>query len=535
MNEGSGLIAKEWGTADGKRKGRLERIKELAALTKPWILPYYDDDHTSDNDDLDLIDQYQSLGPRGITNLEGQMLGTLFPVDEPFVILALPEAVKADPKVTYEEIEEQEQKLFLRTLVAMAALEEANIDEAGDTPLGFRTAKRQALSQILVTGDVLERLDDDLRLTVFRADNYTTDRDTTGRVLCHMVREHKDLGELTQDQVAKLHLSTEEIRKLSPGERCKPLYTMVKWQPWSKTWVITQEINGHEIASSEETVSPYFSTPFELTAGENYGRGFTEQNRGDLRSLNDLTMRMLDFAAAASRIHPVIDGASEIREKDLNKPSGTPFRGRVVNGVVQDLGFMKVDKMADFQVVAATRDAIRKDLGAAMLLENESVRDSERTTAFEVREVVIRQLQGALGGFYAPVADRQQKPMARRLFHVLEKKKVLLPLPAGTSRIVMHTGIAALSRAAKAAKVIGFADIMAKLGDATLGELNLGVLVSYLARLQSINVPGLIKTPDEKEAERQTAVRNAAAAQAIQSGGRVIENMAAQAAAQGTA
>ncbi|WP_434127675.1 hypothetical protein, partial [Enterococcus faecium] len=70
----------------------------------------------------------------------------------------------------------------------------------------FRTMKRHAISQLLCTGDVLEMLDDDNRLRVFRLDQYVTLRDSCGDIIYHITKERIDCAAIDDERLAKAQL-----------------------------------------------------------------------------------------------------------------------------------------------------------------------------------------------------------------------------------------------------------------------------------------------------------------------------------------
>lgn len=503
MSEGKGRLAGLWSTEDGQRLVTLDRARKCAALTKPWVLP-----PLNQSPDQKLPENYQSVGSRGVTNLSGKMVMALFPPDEPWFNLVLSPDILYDKSIPDAAIQEAQDALFMQELMIQATLESADL-VTSRRPVrhaGFRSAKRAAMDQLLVTGDTLEQLTDDYRLILYRRDQYVTRRDTCGDVLYHVIKESIDPLSLGEGMLSKAGLNTEDFKKKPVSERMTDLYTEVAWQPLAKKWKICQELNGQEINESEETVTQFFSTPAELSPGEHYGRGFVEMNLGDLTSMDELEKRLLQFAELCSKFHPCVDDSSNVRDEDLERPSGTILRGvRVIAGQVQDVGWLKVEKYPDFKVVFDTAERKRKDLGAAMLIESEVTPRGDRVTAFQASRVA-RELEGTLGGFYAPIADEQQQPLLKRCIHQLQRDKVLPILPKDTYRTVSLTGLAALSREAKGGRVMSYAAAAAQLGPTALAKVDMGVLMDVLARYQSISERGLVKSNAQTAAEQQAMI-----------------------------
>lgn len=511
----------------GHREEHLLRARECAKLTKPWVLP--PKAHAKDSR---LPENYQSLGARGITNLEGKMILALYPPDMPWFQLVPAAEIRYDPNVPPEDIQEIERRLHLYELIVQAKLEAAVYGTHGRRPIGFRTNKRQSLSLILITGESMERINRDYTITVLTRDQYTVTRDSAGNILSIKIEEKIDPLTLTAEQLEKSELDVGELRRKSAAERQRPIYTQAEWDVEKKKWIIKQELNDRIVNDSEEPVSPFVSTPLELAPNANYGVGFVEANRGDLFSYNSLSEKTLDFAALASKMVPILDPSSMIKPEHLERKSGVPVVDHVANGVWQRGCFMSVDKLSDFSIVNAVMQRTEGRLGKGMLLESESVRKSERTTAFEIQATTIRELDGALGGLYAPTADSNQIPTIQRVMYMLQEDGVLPPLPKGAVEIKALTGIAALARQAAAGRIKELVADVAALGPQALAKINLDILVDVLYRYQSIYEPGLIKTKAELAQELRDAIaaQTAAAAgeKAVDVAGNIVEQQASQ-------
>lgn len=519
---------------DGERQGVLEMARRCAKLSKPWMLP--PKGHTPNTP---LLENFQSLVARGITTFGGRMLMGAFPAELPFFDQEQSPQILNDPNVSDEQKQANEQALFIRTLTVTTLLESSGSSEPQHGAVGFRAANRRAIEQILVTGDTLLHFTPEYRLKNYRRDQYVTRRNSTGDVMYIIVSEACDPLTLTADQIQTADLSAEDLRLKHTADRLRDLITLVEYQPWTKKWIVRQEINGKQIAESEETVPQFFTVPYELVGGEHYGRGFIEQNRGDIASYNELCERMLDFAEMCTKLIPILDYSSEMRESDFELPTGTPLRGRVSGGEVQDAAFMQVNKAQDFGVAYKVWETQKNTLGEAMLMSAESVRQSERTTAYEVQETVIKELEGATGGFSAQIFEDLQLPLVRRCIHQAEKDKLLVPLPVGAANIKILTGIAALARAARAARLRDFITDLTALGPEVMSRINTSVLLDVMARYRQVREPGLIKTPQQVQVDLDAAVaaqaKQQAAAKAVDVLGNVAQAHAMPQAQQGAA
>lgn len=523
----TGEIGSRFDNDNMKRRATLDRARDCAALSKPWILP-----RESQNESDELPENFQSVGSRGSTTVEGKMLLAMWPPGVPFHQTSLDSKILYDQSIPDEIKEAIQQDLLFRDLTIMAQLEQTSSQGRGRRRRrgGFRSAKRMALSHLVITGDVLEQLTDDYRIKVFRRDQYITRRDSATDVLYHIVKEEMDALALTPEQFSDSGLPA-EIKEKPPTDRLIDLYTLVEWQPQAYKWLIVQEVNGNAITTSEEVVSPFLSTAYELVAGEDYGRGLIELNFGDLRSYDSIRHKLLDFAALASKQTPVIDENSGIEPDDLMKDSGVPIIGRVRGGEVQGVAWLSPNKLNDFQIVSLAGETIRKDLGAAMMLESDVTPQGDRVTALQVQRVAI-ELDAASGGVYASIADGQQMPLLDRLIWQMEKDN-LIPLLKGEGiQVKVLTGIEALSREIDAQKLMNIAQTVASLGQEAAAKIDMSNFVDAMARYNAFFAPGVIKSDEQVEQERQAAAQAQLQAQAGEKAVDVMGNVAESRAAE---
>jgi hypothetical protein len=523
---------------DAARQGGLDQARAAAALTKPHLLP-----PKGLGQDDELPKNYQSVGSRGMSILTGRMMLAIWPAGINWFSFVPSAKIRFDPDIPVEVIQEMQKSLFLHAQRLSSQLETTDLSPDADLRRrvqGFRTHKVRMIEQILITGETLELLHEDWRMQGFRRDHYVNKRDSSGTLLYHITRERKDVGELSEEMFRRTELPGEILDPADAGKRLQDLYTWIQWNPFSRLWVIEQEINGHVINRSEERISPYICTAFELT-GENYGRGFIEaQNMGDLRSLDELELHRLDMMALAAKQLTGVDLSSSARDEDLRKPPGGIVRNvRVVNGVVQDVGPMSFSNIRDFQML--TQGVVEKtqNLGKSMLIEGETTRRAERVTTVEINRNVA-ELQEALGGVYASVADEQQIPLLQRMIHQWNLQNGADPFrnpETNESTIEMRsvTGLAALAQGRDTDKLLQVLQVITQMGPEAASRIDMGVAINVLLQKVGLHQPGLIKTDEmlrqEQERAMQDQVVAAAGAQAVSSAGKIAETTAQQEAA----
>jgi hypothetical protein len=465
------------------------------------------------------------------------LLLALFPPGVPWFKLKPASRYKYDPEVDPETLQSFAELLSLHEYIVMGKLDRTDgQSKTRSKRAGFRSRMRTAISQLLICGDVLLQLTDRYTLKVHRLDNYVTFRDTSGDVMYHIIQEMIDPIALTPNQMEKCNLDKDELLSKPVEQRMEKLYTRVSWQHHSRSWLVEQECNEHIILENVEPVSPFFAVPFELAPAAHYGNGLCQANIGDIRSFNELTERTLDFAALASKFLFALDHNSQVSPRELTKPSGSVIQARVMNGQITDVGLLRADRLSDFNVVQTVRESIRKDLSTTMLMEGESTPRGDRVTAYQVQRVAM-ELEGALGGVYAPIADSLQVPLIERVLYQLRRDGDLPDLPDESMEIEAVTGIMALSRESDQNKLMTLMQTISQLGPESLGRINYGVLMELMMRQSGIYEPGLVKTDEEVKQEREEAMQKqqdaamqqqvmSAAGPAIQQG---ISNMSEQA------
>lgn len=524
-----GNIKSMYTRLDADRRVGLDRCRLCASLTLPWVLP-----PENMPKDGKVAENFQSVGSRGVVTLVGRIIAALFPPDQPWFQLELAPDIEHDPEASPEKIQAIKDKLFIREIIIQSALESTHLEMSTnirERRSGFRSNKMTSLTQLIVTGDTLEHLTDELRLKVYRRDQYVTVRDSSGDILQHIICEKIDPLSLTDEQFTKSKLIRSEVEKKSACERMCDIFTNVEWDPQAKKWKIEQEVNGETIATATESISPFFCTAAYLSPGESYGRGFIEMNLGELRTMDELELRLLQFAEMASRLLLGIDKNSDVEDEDLTKPTGSLVRNLVVSaGQIQDVGFLRVDKISDFNVVYQTAERKRRDLGKAMLMEDAAAPTGESGRSPVAWQTIVAQLQGALGGMYAPIADEQQIPLLRRVIHVLEKKNMIVSL-GDSVKVTLLTGLAALVKEAKFNKFLTFLNVIGQMGEEAKARLDPAVITQVLARYNGMAEPGILKSDERMAEERQQVLAEQtqamAAQQAVKTVGNIAETQAA--------
>ena len=521
-------ISDRFGEADEKRSSLLQRCRDYASLTIPAVLP-----PAGQSQDDELPACWSNIGGEGMENMVGKVLTSLYPVGIPWFAITPAAEVKAavgsltgyGTPLTADQYNEFAAMLYAWELVAASKAEASN----------YRLAKRAETESLLICGNGLTRMARDYSLRYFRFDNWVCKRSGGGTLLWTITREKKAPIELTPEDRSKAKIKSGDKDDVDLFTLCERVRTGDGDEDFA--WRITQEVNEailYDNEGSEEPVSPYNCVGYRLCPGEDYARGFIATRFPDLKSSNSLWQSLIFGMANAAKMLWVVDTSEPyLRQSDLLKPNGAVTAGRVVQGVVQGAACLQTNKNADFGLAFQGAQAIEQRLGRSMLMETASMPKGERVTAYAVGRIA-QELDGALGGPYAHIADESQKPYLARLLYQLERDKIIAPLPAGTGKamkIDVLTGSAALAKSFELDKLVGAIQLLAPIQGA-LDRIDVQVLVDRIFQYRGIDTSGLIKTAEKVQAELQQKMMQAAMPEAgkqfVKTVGSVIEQRAAQ-------
>ncbi len=519
-------LAEEFKAADQQRATVLQRARKFAAQTIPRVLPEADIKQNSS-----YIFPYQILGATGVTNLIGKLLVTLFPTVTPWFSIKPSSMLvnQIDPRSqdAIDALLEFEKILILRELQIMSFMNTTK----------YRNKMRSLLEHIIIIGSslgqVLSNEPKTGKIQTHRFDTFVHKRDGEGEVLWLMHQDALAPEEISDEDIAKSGINIEELKAKPVGERHVVMTTRAVRQQ-SGGMVIKQEMNEKIIRESEEKVTSYLTAGYIEQDGEDYSRSFVEERYGALAALNGCTESILDFSAEASKIYPVIDiNEPFIRPKQLMLPTGTPLRGNVKGGIVQGVGYIKTDKQADMRVTLEVTRDIQTVMGKQFLVESEVTPTGERVTATQVIRVA-RQLEGALGAPYSQIAEELQRPYLDRVIHLMERDNLLVPIPEKFAKLVnieIFTGLEALGRQADLEKLVSAVQMLSTMPEAA-AKINLDALVQMVFAGHSLDQTTLVKTQEQQDAEAQAAIaantQRALGEQAVETGGKIVENAAAQ-------
>lgn len=465
----------------------LTRAREASLLTIPMLVPPQNNSVATR-----YPTPYQGLGARGVNNLASKLLLALLPPNSAFFKLAIDDF----------QLEKLTQQEGMRSKVeeAFGQIERSVMNEIETGAI--RVKMFEALKHLIVAGNVLCYVTPQGALRVFPLSRYVVKRDPMGNVLEIVTKEDISPLAIPADLRVAANVAVDEKNP----ENIAHLYTHIYREEESNRYSIRQELNGVLVPGSEGTYPldecPWLALRWSAVENEDYGRGFVEEYMGDLKSLEGLSKAMLEGAAAASKIIFMLKpNATTNKKKVVEAPNGA-----VIEGNLDDIGILQLDKYADFRIAFEQSQELTKRLSFAFMLNTSVQRNGERVTAEEIR-YMAGELEDALGGVYSILSQEFQLPLVRVLMKQMSLQRRLPVLPKGMVKPVVTTGLEALGRGHDLNKLNTFLQQLAPLGPEAIQQyMNLSDYITRVGTSLGIDMKGLVKSQEQIDQERQQAV-----------------------------
>ena len=430
---------------------------------------------------------FQGVGARGVNSLAAKLLLALLPPSTPFFKLTI-DSLALMQQGASEQISEMDKALRVIENALMSEIEVSN----------DRVGMFEALKHLIVGGNVLLYLTDK-GLQVYPLEKYVIRRDPNGNTLEIIIKETINAQALPADF---LELIKQKEQYSEEMEEELDIYTHVKRVNDSFMW--HQECKNEKIPStdgmSKVDVTPFIPLRFIRQSGESYGRGYVEEYRGDLISLEALMKAIIEAAAASARTLFLVNPNGVTRASTLSKAPN----GAIREGLATDISVMQVNKGADLQTSFTAVQRIESRLEYAFLMAKAVQRDAERVTSTELK-ILTNELENSLGGIYSILTQEFQLVYLRRRMHLLVKSGKAPKLPDNIVKLHIITGLQGLGRGHDRDKLIEFITTVSQAlgGDIMRQFVNLDEAVKMLATSIGIDSTNLIKSPQQIAEEQQ--------------------------------
>ena len=457
--------------------------KDSSKLTIPSLIP-----ESTVGTKAKIKTPFQAVGARGVNSLASKLLFALLPPSTAFFKLSIDslELLKQGQEGLETEIDKG-----LRT-IETALMNEIEISND-------RVAMFEALKHLIVGGNVLLYLTDD-GLKVYPLSKFVCKRDAVGNVLEIITQESVHPNALPEEFLEQIKKKENYDEKMMDSDL--DIYTYVKRVNDDFMWY--QECKGEKIPGtdgrSKVDVSPWITLRFVRIDGEDYGRGYVEEYRGDLISLEALIQAIIEGAAASAKTLFLVNPNGVTRAATLAKAPN----GAIREGSAADISVMQVNKGADFNVSFSAIQRIESRLEYAFLMARSVQRDAERVTAAEVT-MMANELENSLGGIYSILTQEFQLPYLKRRMHMLVRSGKAPKLPEKIVKPKIVTGVQGLGRGNDRNKLVEFIGTVSQaLGPDIMRQyMNVDEAIKRLANSIGIDTANLVKTQEEIQAEQQ--------------------------------
>jgi len=457
--------------------------KESSKLTIPSLIP-----ESTTGTRAKIKTPFQAVGARGVNSLASKLLFALLPPSTAFFKLSID---------SLELLKQGQEGLETEIDKGLRSIETALMNEIEIS--NDRVAMFEALKHLIVGGNVLLYLTDD-GLKVYPLSKFVCKRDAVGNVLEIITQESVSPKALSPEFLEQIKKKENYDEKTMEGDL--DIYTYIKRVNDEHFWY--QECKGEKIPGtdgrSKIDVTPWIVLRFSRIDGEDYGRGYVEEYRGDLISLESLMQAIIEGAAASAKTLFLVNPNGITRAATLAKAPN----GAIREGSAADISVMQVNKGADFQVSFSAIQRIESRLEYAFLMARSVQRDAERVTAAEVT-MMANELENSLGGIYSILTQEFQYRFLKRRMHMLVRSGKAPKLPEKLVKPKIVTGVQGLGRGNDRNKLVEFIGTVSQaLGPDIMRQyMNVDEAIKRLANSIGIDTANLVKTQEEIQAEMQ--------------------------------
>ena len=480
----------------------LDTAVECSELTLPYLVQH---DISQRSGKVHLAQPWQSVGAKAVVTLAAKLMLAMLPPQTSFFKLQV-----RDDKLG-EDVDPTMRSELDLSFSKIERMVRDYIDAQND-----RVVVHQAIKHLIVSGNALIFMGKD-GLKHYPLQRFVVERDGNGNLIKIITKElidRKILG------IESNPVPGDPNENAGSKEDDVEVYTCVTQDSSSGRWTWHQEADDMILPDSRSTApknaSPWLVLRFNTVDGEDYGRGRVEEFIGDLRSLNSLSQALVEGSSVASKVIFLVSPSATTKPQTLSQAGN----GAIIQGRPEDVGVVQVGKQGDFQTASQLMLGLEKRISEAFLILN--VRDSERTTAEEVRMTQL-ELEQSLGGLFSLLTQEFLIPYLNRTLLVLQRSNQIPKLPKEYVRPKIVAGVNQLGRGHDAQALTQFITTIAQtLGpEAILKYVNPTEAVKRLAAAQGIDVLNLVKTEEQLAQEQQQAQQQAQQQQLLQQAGQL--------------
>lgn len=420
---------------DKERQPTIDRANLCSELTIPYL---FREDGASAADDLERR-YVQGYGAKLVNHLVGKFALSILPPSQPFYRLGATEEAMA-------KVSNGDANARFEIEKILAIKEESILRYINKSK--FRVSLYPALRLAMVTGDSLIEKVDSALFRVLSMKNYVIKRDGAGKILEIIIKESLPFESVPEDVRGTIKDEDKEDKI--------ELYTHIYLNEDGK-YERYQEINEIEVNGTRTTLKKlsknYISIRWNEVDGEDYGRGFVEENLGTFISLEKQLKVLNESAVISSKTVYTVNPNGMTRYSDFVDAAN----GDAIIGNEGDIGTIKTQKDADLRSTYSLVQDYKKELAEAFLNASAAIRDAERVTAHEI-QVIASELEAAFGGIYTSIAENIQIPL-------IENGMEELKIDGGNDvDVIITAGVEALGRNIEMSKINNLMNELGMLG-----------------------------------------------------------------------
>lgn len=412
--------------------------RAMADLTIPSVMPPLGY-RTGD----DLPGTNQSASARAVNNLSSKIMFMAFPPGQPMMRFVPVESmfqkdIQADPEL-YAQIE-----------LALSRVEISHRERAASIQLA--TAWVGYIKLLLVSGNALWKHIELECPTFHPLTQWACSRDMNGHPILTIHEVIARVETLPDDVQALILEERPELEKVEAWARECTLFSVCRFKRGGKRyeegeWEYWEETEKGQLIEGSCVTVPYDQPPMFPgwcipVYGQNYGRSYCEEYRGDLFILENGSSALNDGATIMSLSLMFVKPGGRTSLRQVQNARNLAM----LSGSAEDISTFRAEKGGDMQFVQGHVDKAELRINQAFLVNSASFRDAERVTAEEV-EKVGQELDQAMGGLYTEIAQSHQRVMVSRFIRLHEDSNELVPeVPSSLARIQVVTGVDAMGR-----------------------------------------------------------------------------------------
>lgn len=496
MREEGESIKGEFDRLDGLRQNRIQSSEQFAYYTIPSVFP-----REETNDNTQAVGMLDSIGASVVNHFSNKLVTTLFSPNRPFFRMQ-PRSTDPAVKRLNDALEGDNPQEQAQAQAAFDNLRSKFVTVEKDAVrylerIGYRTAATNAAKLLVVTGDVVIRSSKDNKPAVYSMRDYVAEKDLTGRDVVLIVRDALVYGALPADVQDKIDAANTETTYVASS----PLEVFTRLElTRDGRYEVTQAVgaltlDGTNTVTDKE--SPFTHLSWNLSKGENYGRGLVEDYSGSFHMIDNLTRFQATMAAKMADLKIMVDPASGIDIEQLNNSeTGTYVSGKP--GDVQNLSSGMANGFAEMEGIIQVH---KRQISAAFLFQAGQTRDAERVTAEEIQNNAA-ELEISHGGVYSRFAADWQTKAA---YEALAASGT--PAPNSVEPEIM-TGMDSLSRTGEMQSVrVWMQDLTmtANIPDDVRAWLKPGKFVEYAAIQRGVDHGAFVMSEDEMKVAQEAA------------------------------